>query len=263
LGEVVKNHLEQQGAQIFVGKKVEHIGEKGGRLEVSAGAEDNFTADMVLVAVGALPETSLARGIGVETGIKGAVKVNRKMETSVKDVYAGGDCAESIHAITGQAAYIALGTSAHKHGRIIGENICGIESEYPGTLGTQSLKLFDVVVARTGLNDREALEAGYQPYTCSFETTDHKGYYRPAYNVKIRFTADRKTQKILGCRIIGAIHAEISKRIDIVAVSLHRGLTVPEFIMLDLSYTPPLSSPWDPVQMAAAAWLNQDAQGGV
>ena len=99
-----------------------------------------------------------------------------------------------------------------------------------------------MVVARTGLNAREALEAGYQPYTCSFETTDHKGYYRPAYNVKIRFTADQKTQKILGCQIIGVIQAE--------------------FIMLDLSYTPPLSSPWDPVQMAAAAWLNQNAQGG-
>ncbi|MDZ7795299.1 MAG: FAD-dependent oxidoreductase [Spirochaetia bacterium] len=254
--EIVRTGLENRGAEIFTRNKVERISEKADGLEVLTGNGKAFAAEMILVATGAVPESSLGQSIGVEIGVKGTLKVNRKMETNIEDVYAGGDCVESLHAITKQPVYIALGTTAHKHGRIIGENICGLESKYPGTLGTQSLKLFDMVIARTGLNDREAAEAGFEPYTHSFETWDHKQYYPPAHKLNIRFTADKNTQRLLGCQIIGPLQAEVSKRIDIIAVALQQGLGVSEFVMLDLSYTPPLSSPWDPVQMAAAAWLN-------
>lgn len=162
---------------------------------------------------------------------------------------------ESLHALTKKHTYIALGTTAHKHGRIIGENICGLNTEYIGTLGTQSIKLFDLVVARTGMNDNEAKEVGFEPKTTFFETWDHKVYYPPAYNTKILFTADKKSERILGCQILGNRKAEISKRIDIIATAIHQKLTVKDFIQLDLSYTPPLSSPCDPTQMAAQHWL--------
>jgi NADPH-dependent 2,4-dienoyl-CoA reductase/sulfur reductase-like enzyme len=256
-GEIVKKVLEEKGAQIFTGRKVEKITNEDGRLQIHATPDLTIAADMAIVAVGVLPETSLAKRMGIETGIKGAITVSRNMETSIQNIYAGGDCTESMHAVTKKPVYIALGSSAHKHGRIIGENICGLKNEYPGTLGTQSIKLFNTVIARTGFNDQEAMEAGFQPLTIDFETWDHKVYYQPAYIIRIRFTADRKTETILGCQIIGSIKAEISKRIDIIAVSIYKGVTVPEFVQLDLSYTPPLSSPWDPVQMAASVWLNK------
>jgi NADPH-dependent 2,4-dienoyl-CoA reductase/sulfur reductase-like enzyme len=104
------------------------------------------------------------------------------------------------------------------------------------------------------LNDQEAIAAGFPAKTCYFETWDHKVYYPPAYKTRIRLTADRNSKRILGCQILGCIEAEISKRIDIIAAAIHKNVTVPEFIQMDLSYTPPLSSPWDPLQMAAQAW---------
>ena len=255
--ETVKNKLEEKGAKIITGKKVEEIQKYNNQLKVIASPDCNVFADMVLVAVGAVAETTLAQSIGIETGIKNAIKVNAKMQTNIADIYAGGDCVESLYAITKKPTYIALGTSAHKHGRIIAENICGLNSEYPGTLGTQSIKLFDMVIARSGMNDAEAFSEGFQPLTIDFETWDHKVYYPPAYKTKIRFTADKISQRILGCQMLGHIDAEISKRMDIIAMAIHKEVTVTEFIKMDLSYTPPLSSPWDPTQMAASEWLNK------
>jgi len=252
--EVVKQKLEEKGARIITGKAVRSITRRSGKLAVSAAPELLLEANCVLIAVGAVPETGLAREAGIMTGVKDAIKVNSRMETNIQGIYAGGDCAESLHNITNLPVYIALGTTAHKHGRIIGENICGADSVYKGTLGTQSIKLFDTVIARTGLNDAEAAAAGFDARTNDLETWDHKVYYQPAYKIRIRLTADKMTKRILGCQIIGSIEAEISKRIDIAAMAIHNKITVPEFIMMDLSYTPPLSSPWDPLQMAAQAW---------
>lgn len=254
LSAVVKAGLEEKGVRIVTGKTVRAIAPASGRLSVSASPDFNVQADCVLVAVGAAPAADLAREAGVLTGQKGAIKVNARLETNLPDIYAGGDCAESLHNITGKPVYIALGTTAHKHGRIIGENICGLNSEYPGTLGTQSIKLFDMVIARTGLNEAEARAAGFDARTGDLEAWDHKAYYPPAYRTRIRLTADAKTRRILGCQIVGNINAEVSKRIDIVAAAIQKSATLDEFIQLDLSYTPPLSSPWDPTQMAAQDW---------
>ncbi len=251
---LVKAGLEAKGVKIATGKTVQAIERTGGGLRVSASPNHGVQADCVLVAVGATPETDLARGAGIALGLKGAIKVNARMQTSFPEIYAGGDCAESLHNITRQPVYIALGTTAHKHGRIIGDNICGVRSEYPGTLGTQSIKLFDMVIARTGMNEAEARAAGFAARTSDFETWDHKVYYPPAYKTKIRLTADMKSRRMLGCQILGDINAEISKRVDIAAAAIQNNMTLDEFIQLDLSYTPPLSSPWDPLQMAAQAW---------
>jgi len=251
---LVAARLEEKGVKISTGKAVRTIEQKAGKLTVSAAPDLEVETDCILVAVGAVPETGLARKAGILTGLKDAIKVNARMETNLPDIYAGGDCVESLHSITKKTVYIALGTTAHKHGRIIGENICGISSEYPGTLGTQSIKLFDLVIARTGMNNAEAAAAGFDPRTNEFETWDHKVYYPPAYKTRIRLTADKTTRRLLGCQVLGDINAEISKRVDTVAVAIQKGVTLDEFIQLDLSYTPPLSNPWDPTQMAAQDW---------
>jgi NADPH-dependent 2,4-dienoyl-CoA reductase/sulfur reductase-like enzyme len=254
LGGIVRTELEQQGVQVFNGFAVERIESSGNRLSVRSVAADTITADMVLVAVGSRPETRLARSAGIETGIKSAICVNRRMETRILDIYAAGDCAETYHRLLGKNTYLPLGTTAHKQGRIAGENAVGGNREYPGTLGTQSVKIFNLVAARTGLKDDEALKEGFSPLSVDIETWDHKAYYPHAEKMRIRITGDQKTRKLLGAQIIGAYGTEVSKRIDTVAAAIHNGMTMESLNDLDLSYTPPLSSPWDPVQMAAQAW---------
>ncbi|MGD0229518.1 MAG: FAD-dependent oxidoreductase [Syntrophorhabdales bacterium] len=246
----IKGTLTERGVAVYTGMGVESIQAKGDELLVHANNGFTVPADMVLVAVGAVPNTALGRSIGVETGVKGAFKVNRRMETNIPDVYAAGDCAETWHKILQKNTYMPLGTVAHKQGRIAGENALGGKVEFAGTLGTQSVKIFDKVIARTGLNEKEARDAGFQPVTATSETWDHKVYYLPVHRLHIRVTADGETKRLLGAQMIGAYGTEVSKRIDIFAAALYNGATVDEFLAYDLSYTPPLSSPWDPVQMA-------------
>lgn len=254
LGGIVRAELERHGVQVLNGFAVERIESQGNGLAVHSVAGQTIAADMVLVAVGSRPETALARAIGSETGVKGAIRVNQRMETSLPAIYAAGDCAETYHRLLGKNTYLPLGTTAHKQGRIAGENALGGNREYTGTLGTQSVKIFDLVAARTGLKDDEALREGLTSLSADIETWDHKVYYPHAQKMTIRITGDQKTGKLLGMQIIGAYGTEISKRIDTVAAAIHNGMTVEALNDIDLSYTPPLSSPWDPVQMAAQAW---------
>jgi len=254
LGAIVRTELERHGVQVFNGFAVERIESNGNGLSVRSVAGQTIAADMVLVAVGSRPETGLARNAGIETGVKGAIRVNRRMETSLPAIYAAGDCAETHHRLLGKSTYLPLGTTAHKQGRIAGENAVGGNREYLGTLGTQSVKIFDLVAARTGLKDDEASREGLSPLSADIETWDHKAYYLHAEKMTIRITGDRHTGKLLGAQIIGAYGTEVSKRIDTVAAAIHNGMSVEALSDLDLSYTPPLSSPWDPIQMAAQAW---------
>jgi len=246
---LIRDNLTGHGVKVCTGIGIESIRHTNESIVHGTGGFA-LPADMVLVAVGASPETTLGRSIGIETGVKGAFKVNERMETNIADVYAAGDCTETRHRILGKNTYMPLGTVAHKQGRVAGENAVNGNAEFAGTLGTQSVKIFDMVVARTGLNEAEARNAGFQPVTADSESWDHKVYYPRAHKLHLRVTADRATRRILGAQMIGAYGAEVSKRIDIFAAALYHGAIVQEFLSYDLSYTPPLSSPWDPTQMA-------------
>jgi NADPH-dependent 2,4-dienoyl-CoA reductase/sulfur reductase-like enzyme len=177
------------------------------------------------------------------------------MATNIRGIYAAGDCVETWHRLFNKYTYLPLGTTAHKQGRIAGENAAGGSQEFAGTLGTQVVKIFDLVAAQTGLFDHEALESGFDPLTVKLETRDHKIYYPGASPLHICLTGDRRTNRLLGARMIGSYEAEVAKRIDIVATALFNEMTVDSLNHLDLSYTPPISSPWDPIQMAAQSWL--------
>lgn len=249
-GKKIRETLTQNGITVNNNISVESITKMDNQLIVKGTNNYEIATDMVLVAVGSIPNTKLGQSIGINTGIKGAFKVNLKMETNIPDVYAAGDCVETWHRILKSYTYLPLGTIAHKQGRIAGENAVGGNKEFAGTLGTQSVKIFDKVVARTGLNENEALKAGFQPVSADFETWDHKVYYPPAEKLYIRVTADKETKKILGAQMLGAYKTEVSKRIDIFATAIYHDMKIDEFSNYDLSYTPPLSSPWDPVQMA-------------
>jgi NADPH-dependent 2,4-dienoyl-CoA reductase/sulfur reductase-like enzyme len=266
LGHLVHAQLADRGVEVLTGTTVRQItrtgGESGG-LQVEAAAADGTAvtrqADMVLVVVGVRPDTTLAASAGAALGARGAITVDRGMRTNLPDVYAAGDCVVTWHRLLGET-YLPLGTTAHKQGRVAGENALGGTREFAGSLGTQVVKIFDQAAARTGLRDHEAAAAGYDPVTVQSGADDHKAYYPGSHRITMRFTGDRGTGQLLGVQLSGHRHAEIAKRIDVAATAIFHAMTVDGLSDLDLSYTPPLGSPWDAVQIGAQAWLRETGQ---
>ena len=150
-----------------------------------------------------------------------------------------------------------LGSTAHKQGRVAGENMVGGDAKFQGTLGTQAVKIFAMVIAGTGLRNVSARQAGFDPQTVETECWDHKVYYPGAHKMHIRITGDRISHRILGAQIMGHVSSEVSKRVDVVATAIFNELKMEDLSDIDLSYTPPLSSPWDPVQMSAQQWCKK------
>ena len=261
-GALVHAELATRGVEVLTGTTVRAISRtpagQAGRLRVEAAAADGTAltriADMVLVVVGVRPEVTLAAAAGGTLGARGAIAVDRRMRTSLPDVFAAGDCVITHHRLLGET-YLPLGTTAHKQGRVAGENAVGGTREFAGSLGTQVVKIFDQAAARTGLRDHEAEAAGFEPVTIGSEADDHKAYYPGSHRITMRVTGDRSTGLLLGVQLFGHRHAEIAKRIDIAAAAIFNGMTVDAVSDLDLSYTPPLGSPWDAVQIGAQAWV--------
>ena len=257
LGNYVRQELEQKRVRVKVGTEIKEIARRGGKIIVISQKGDESPADMVIIAAGGKPNTGLAIQTGVAVGATGAINVDRQMKTNLPDIFAAGDCAEVWHRVLEKNVYSPLGTTAHKQGRVAGENMADGRARHEGSLGTQVIAVFDSVVARTGLRDGEATAAGFMPFTAHLETWDHKSYYPGARKIIIRITGDTNTGKLLGAQIVGHRYSEVAKRIDILAAALYHAMKVEDIDKLDLSYTPPLSTPWDPIQLAAHAWIDK------
>ncbi|MEU9882548.1 FAD-dependent oxidoreductase [Streptomyces phaeochromogenes] len=264
LGALVHTELTAHGVEVLTGTQVSAVSRAPGnnQLLVQATGPDGKTftrvTDLVLVVVGVRPDTALAADAGAKLGMKGAIEVDEYMRTSLPNVFAAGDCAVTHHRLLGRT-WLPLGTTAHKQGRIAGENALGGSRWFAGSLGTQVVKVFDLVAARTGLRDHEAAAAGrgWTPATTASRPDDHKAYYPGATPISIRVTGDTSSGLLLGAQLVGRRSAEISKRVDTYATALFHGMPVDGISELDLSYTPPLGSPWDAVQVAAQAWMNE------
>jgi len=276
LGALVHSQLAEHGVEVLCRTAVTRISRapRGsiGRLQVDGtgpggegpggtgpggtgpGGEVTRFADLVLVVVGVRPETRLAAAAGAALGVRGAIEVDAGMRTNLPGVFAAGDCVTTRHRLLG-TTYLPLGTTAHKQGRVAGENAVGGTREFAGSLGTQVVKVFETVAARTGLRDHEATAAGFEPVTVGHEADDHKAYYPGSQRIRMRTTGDRRTGRLLGMQLFGHRRAEVAKRIDIAAVAIFHGMTVDAVSDLDLSYTPPLGSPWDAVQAGTQAWV--------
>lgn len=189
-GKQVEEELKRYGLQVKTGVWVEKIQPSGDCLQVTGSLDFSTSGDLILVAVGAKPATDLAESAGIALGEKGAIRVNQRMETNVIDIYAAGDCVETWHQLLQRPTYLPLGTTGHKQGRIAGENTIGGQREFQGTLGTQVVKVFEMAIARTGLRQLEAQQAGYKPLTIAFETWNHKAYYPGAQAIQFRITGD-------------------------------------------------------------------------
>jgi NADPH-dependent 2,4-dienoyl-CoA reductase/sulfur reductase-like enzyme len=266
LGRLVCDELQRNGVRVLAGVSaigIERVAEgRRSRLCVADSNSGRHTADLVIFAVGVRPNSGLAERAGAKLGLNGAISVTRQMQTNLRDVFAAGDCVETYHRLYDKPVYISLGTIAHKHGRVAGENAVGGDRRFAGAVGTQSLKVFDLAVARTGLLHHEAQAGGFDPLTIPIIANDHKAYYPGAVPLHILLTGGRSTGRLLGAQIVGSRKAEISKRIDIVAAGLFQKALVEDLNDIDLSYTPPFSSPWDPVQMAAQAWAASARNAG-
>ena len=254
LGARVVEELSAHGVRCLIGVRVSGIEVSGDRLVVTGEGGVRVEGDIVLVLAGVQPNVRLAREAGASVGVRGALAVDRQMRTGLPGIWAAGDCVETHQQLFDRPAYMPLGSTAHKQGRIAGENAIGGSAEFAGSLGTQVVKVFDLAIAATGLRGTVAQTEGFDALTVETTTDDHKAYYPGAYPLRLRIVGDRDSGQLLGGQILGHVSGQVAKRIDTLATAIYHRMSVAEVSDLDLSYTPPLSSPWDPVQIACQAW---------
>ena len=253
LGALVRAELRSHQVDVRTGTTVSRIEADGERLRVHGDPQFTATADVVLISVGVRPDSRLAGDAGAELGVRGALRVDPEMKTTLPDVWAAGDCVHTHHRLLPEPSYLPLGTTAHKQGRVAGENAVDGRRLFAGSLGTQVVKVFDLAIARTGLRDDEARNVGANPRTVATSASDHKPYYPGAHELHMRWTADADTDRLLGCQIAGHRDAQVAKRIDIAATALFARLTADQISDQDLSYSPPFGSPRDALQIGAQA----------
>lgn len=248
MASIIHSKLRSSGINLKLNADVIGFEKTETGLNVLLKDDKSIQADMVLLAIGVSPENTLAKKAGLELGLKGAVVVNDKMETSVTDIYAVGDAVQVKHTVTGNDAVISLAGPANKQGRIAADNICGLDSHYKGSMGSSVIKLFDLTAASTGLAERTAKVEGISYDKVILSPASHAGYYPGAKIMTMKVIYEKDTLKILGAQIIG--QEGVDKRIDVLATAISAGIKADMLKDLDLAYAPPYSSAKDPVNMA-------------
>jgi NADPH-dependent 2,4-dienoyl-CoA reductase/sulfur reductase-like enzyme len=250
LAQMMQEELERNGARVSVDDAAQGIeGDGAGMVQAVVSARATYEADLVLIGAGVAAESSLAREAGIRLGTKGAIAVDERMRTNVPDVYAAGDCAETYHLLLKGPAYVPLGSTANKQGRVAGTNAGGGEATFGGVVGTVITKAFDLGVAVTGLTEKAAEQLGRPARAVSIKHGSRAHYYPSPGPVRVKLVWDPGDGKLLGGQIAGPV-AE-AKRIDVLATALHHELTIEDLQRLDLSYAPPFSPVWDPILVAA------------
>jgi NADPH-dependent 2,4-dienoyl-CoA reductase/sulfur reductase-like enzyme/rhodanese-related sulfurtransferase len=244
----IHNEMRKHGVKLVLGRAVEGLEEADGGVDVLLKDEQPLHADMVVLAIGVTPDTALAKEAGLELGIKGAIVVNDRMETSISDIYAVGDAVQVKHFVTGQDALISLAGPANKQGRIAADNICGGDSHYTGSQGSSVIKIFGMTAATTGVNETNARKTGLDVDTVILSPMSHAGYYPGGKVMTMKVVFEKATYRLLGAQIVG--YEGVDKRIDVLATAIRAGMKATELKDLDLAYAPPYSSAKDPVNMA-------------
>ena len=217
------------------------------RIETEKGYR--FETDIAVIASGVKPVVDIAAEAGIALGKTGAIKVNSRMETSIKDIYACGDCAEKTNMVSKTPVWIPLGSTANKEGRVCAINVSGGDESFEGVLGSAVLRYRDLNISRTGLTEKEALKLGYDTASVMITKRDRAGYMPEVKNITLKLVADRKSHRLLGAQAIGCGDAD--KRVNTVSMGLLRGITVEELIDADLTYSPPFSTSIDILISAA------------
>ncbi|GBD18435.1 Coenzyme A disulfide reductase [bacterium HR27] len=249
MAELVERAMRDAGIDLRTSTPVEGFQTRGGRVVAVDTPHGSVPADVVVIGIGVEPNSELAGQAGIELGDRNAIHVDERCRTSVPGVWAAGDCADAYHRLLGRSVYFPLGTTANKQGRICGLDLAGRPARFPGIVGTAITRFGETEIARTGLSEREARAAGFEVAVGSVRSTTRSGYFPGATWMTVKIVADAGSGKLLGAQIVGGAGA--GKRIDTVATALTAGMTLEEFIYLDLAYAPPFSPVWDPVVVAA------------
>jgi NADPH-dependent 2,4-dienoyl-CoA reductase/sulfur reductase-like enzyme len=237
-------HLEEMGVNLHLGAKVEGM-EGGDKIKKVLTSDGELDTDMVLLSIGIRPATELAEKAGAELGTKRAIKVDERMQTSLPDILACGDCAVTHNLISGQESWIPLGSTARKQGRVAAETVAGNVAAFPGVQGTFILKTFDKAAGKTGLSLDEAVEAGFEVEMVSLEDSALPRYYKGGGKMTVRITVEKPSGRVLGAQLVGDYAANIDKRLDVFATAARAGLTATDLTSLDLAYAPPFSNALD------------------
>lgn len=250
MGELAKLELEGKGIQIHLSEKVKQF---HGQITIEKIETDRgiYDTDLAIVAVGVKPATELLEDTGIKLAKNGAIIVNRRLETSIDDVYAAGDCILVYNECLQEDSYLALGTTANKCGRIAGANIAGDNQEFLGALGSAAIKVCDIEIGRTGMGALDAKKKGIAYKTVLVKAYDHPAYYPDPTPILIKLIYEEKTRKLLGAQTGGFKGAVL--RVDVFAVAIHAGMTCDELGMTDLVYAPPFAGVWDAIHIACNA----------
>lgn len=247
MADHVRAELEKQGVTVYLEHPVEKF-EGTDRVTAVLSGEVQAEADIVIVSIGVRSNNVLAVGAGIAVGPTGAIAVDDHQRTNVPNIWAAGDVAEAHHWVSNAPAFIPLGTTANKQGRVAGTNIGGGDATFGGIVGTAVVKVFDLEVARTGLSEREAAQLGFDFDTVTVKSMA-RAHYMPVHPpVHVKLIFEKGTQKLLGAQMVG--EEGVSKRIDVPAAALHAGWTTFDLAKLDLSYAPPFAPVWDPILVA-------------
>ncbi len=252
LVKLVEEELKAKGVELIKDAVIQGFeGNDEGRVRTVILAEKRYQADLVLLATGSRPNSSLAREGGLKVAANGTIMVDERMQTSHPDIFAAGDCVGQRHLITGKEVYIPRGTTANKQGRVAGECAAGGDEIFNGVLGTAVSKIFDLTVARTGLSSAEAKAEGYDFVTSTVVHPSHAHTYPnpEAEDITIKLIMERGTGKLLGAQMIGKLG--VAKRIDIFTTAIQGGMTIEDISRLDLCYAPPFAPVWDSILVAA------------
>lgn len=247
MAKEVQNHMVSIGINLILNNSITKITDNGNSVTASLNNID-IDANMVIFAIGVTPESTIAKNAGLETSIKDSILVNNYMLTSDENIYAIGDAVAITDFNTKEIAHIPLAGPANKQGRIVADNICDKKTKYNGTQGSSILKVFNLTVANTGMNEKTANKLGFN-YDKTFTfSKNHAGYYPNSSNMSVKVIFNKDNGKILGAQIVG--QEGVDKRIDVLSTAIRFGATYTDLMELELAYAPPYSSAKDPVNMA-------------
>ncbi|AAB90838.1 MULTISPECIES: FAD-dependent oxidoreductase [Archaeoglobus] len=246
VADLVKHKLEEK-VNLRLGEKVEAF-EGDGAVRKVVTDKGEYPADVVIVATGVKANTAIAEQIGCKIGETGAIWTDSRMQTSVENVFAAGDCAETTHMLTKKRVWIPLAPPGNKMGYVAGVNAAGGNIEFPGVLGTQLTKFFDLEIGATGLTEKAAKAEGFEVKTAVVKAKTRVHYYPGAKDTFLKVVADASTKRILGAQVLGA---DVAMRVNVFAAMIQGGFTTKDVFFADLGYAPPFTPIWDPIVVSA------------
>lgn len=255
MADIIKKPLLKAGINLYLEEKTLGFTAENGVVSGVETDKRTIPAQLVIVAVGVRPNVELAKAAGLAIGPSGAIAVDEYLRTSDKNIYAGGDCAENTHRVSGAKLFTPMGSTANKHGRVIADNICGDAVRYPGVMATGICQIMDWQAGSTGLNERSAAAAGFKFKSVVVPGSDRLGYMPGAKNIILKLLAEEGTERVLGVQAVG--RGGVDKRIDTLVAAISLGATLEDLSNLDIAYAPPFNGPIDNIATAANVLHNK------